>query len=185
VAYDPVHDYVYVVNSLGDSVTVVDAATRVVVDTLSADFDQPFHVATNSITGKAYVTNFGDHTITVLNGDSVTGSVDLSGGDPTTQPYGVTVDETRDLVYVAAVDSHRVAVIGTDAGGTSDQVLGWATLNRGSYGSPPRPPMGVRRTRLCSSPRAGMGISATRPRTTWEPTRQRVSPWIAIVTGYT
>jgi uncharacterized repeat protein (TIGR01451 family) len=123
VAYDSVHDYVYVVNSLGDSVTVVDAATRVVVDTLSADLDQPFHMATNPVTGKAYVTNFGDHTITVLDGASVTGSVDLSGGNPTTQPYGVTVDETRDLVYVAAVDSHRVAVIGTDAGGTPDQAV--------------------------------------------------------------
>jgi uncharacterized repeat protein (TIGR01451 family) len=138
VAYNPVHNYVYVVNSLGDSVTVADAATRVVVDTLNTSFDRPFHVAANPITGKAYVTNFGNHTVTVLDGASVTGSIDLSGGDPTTQPYGVAVDETRDLVYVAAVDSHRVTVIGTDAGGTPDQVLGWATLKRG-FGDPARP----------------------------------------------
>jgi len=138
VAYDPVHDYVYVVNNLGDSVTVIHAGTRTVVATLSGSFDQPFHVAANPITGKAYVPNFGNHSVAVLNGVSVGGVLDLSPGNPTTQPYGVAVDEVRNLVYVAAVDSHRIAVIGTDAGGRPDQVLGWAAFNRG-FGDPARP----------------------------------------------
>jgi uncharacterized repeat protein (TIGR01451 family) len=133
VAYDPVHDTIYVVNSLGDSVTVLDAEARVVTDTLTGSFDQPFHVAANPVTGKAYVTNFGDHTVVVLDGVSAGSIIELSSGDPTTQPYGVAVDETRDLVYVAAVESHRVAVIGA-----GDQLLGWATFNRG-FGDPSRP----------------------------------------------
>ncbi len=74
----------------------------------------------------------------VLAGASVSSIVDLSGGDPTTQPYGLAVDEARDLVYVAAVEGHRVMVIGTDTGGTPNQLLGWATFNRG-FGDPARP----------------------------------------------
>ena len=133
VDYDPVHNTIYVVNNLGDSVTVIDAETQVVTDTLTGSFDQPFHVAANPVTGRAYVTNFGDHTVAVLDGDSISSIVELSGGDATTQPYGVAVDETRDLVYVAAVESHRVAVIGA-----GDQLLGWATFKRG-FGDPSRP----------------------------------------------
>ncbi len=121
VAYDQVHDYVYVVNSLEDSVSVLDAETRGVVTTLSEDFDQPFHAVANQMTGKVYVPNFGDHSVTVLNGISVA-KVDLAS----TQPYGVTVD------------SHRVVVIGTDAEGIPDQVLGWAAFHRG-FGDPARP----------------------------------------------
>jgi uncharacterized repeat protein (TIGR01451 family) len=137
VAYDRVHDYVYVVNNLGNSVTVIDAAMRVLSDTLSGDFDQPFHIAANPVTGRAYVTNFGDSSVAVIDGHSVS-KVDLGGGDPGTEPYGVAVDDMRDLVYVAEVDGHRVVVIGTDATGTPDQVLGWAALHRG-FGDPARP----------------------------------------------
>jgi uncharacterized repeat protein (TIGR01451 family) len=138
VAYDPVHDYVYVVNNLDNSVSVIDAMTREVTATLDSAFNEPFHVAVNSVTGKAYVTNFGDHTVTVLNGNVLSSVINLNVGDPSTQPYGVTVDETRDLVYVATVDSHRVVVIGKDTGGTPDQLLGWVALHRG-FGDPARP----------------------------------------------
>jgi uncharacterized repeat protein (TIGR01451 family) len=134
VAYDPIHEVVYVANSLEDTVTAIDAA-RQTTTTLSGDFAEPFHIATNPVTGKAYVTNFGDHSITVIDNASVTRVLDL-GGSP--RPYGVAVDEMRDLVYVATVDSHRAAVIGTDPEGTPDQLLGWATFNRG-FSDPARP----------------------------------------------
>jgi YVTN family beta-propeller protein len=137
IAYDPVHDYVYVVNSEGDSVTVLDAETRVVSDTLSGAFNQPFHAAANPVTGKLYVTNFGDHSVAVVNG-TLTSVVNLNVGNPSTQPYGVAVDETRDLVYVATVDSHRLVVLGTDAEGNPDRLVGWAALHRG-FGDPTRP----------------------------------------------
>jgi uncharacterized repeat protein (TIGR01451 family) len=134
VVYEPVHDSVYVVNNLDDSVTVIDATTRVVTDTLTGSFDQPFHAAANSTSGKVYITNFGGPSVTVVNGTSLN-NVDL--GD-ISQPYGVAVDETRGLVYVSTVDSHRVVVLGTDAQGTPDQVLGWAAFYRG-FGDHDRP----------------------------------------------
>jgi uncharacterized repeat protein (TIGR01451 family) len=134
VVYDPVHDAVYVVNNLDDSVTVIDATTRVVTDTLTGSFDQPFHAAVNSTSGKVYITNFGGHSVTVVNGTSLN-NIDLQD---ISQPYGVAVDETRDLVYVSTVGSHRVVVLGTDAQGSPDQVLGWAAFYRG-FGDHDRP----------------------------------------------
>jgi YVTN family beta-propeller protein len=132
-----VNNYVYVVNNSGNSVTVINAATRTVVTTLSGSFSQPYHVATNPVTGKAYVPNFGNHTVTVINGTTVSSVVDLTAGDPSTQPYGVAVDEIRNIVYVATVDSHRVVAIGT-LSGVPDQLLGWAAFHRG-FGDPSRP----------------------------------------------
>jgi DNA-binding beta-propeller fold protein YncE len=142
VAYDPIHDYVYVANRSGPSVTVINATSPTVTTTLSGSFSQPSHIAVNPMTGKAYVTNFANHSVTVLDGASVSSVVDLNVGDPSTQPYGVAVDEIRNLVYVATVDSHRVVVIGTLAG-NPDRVLGWSTFHRG-FGDPARPvPMRV------------------------------------------
>jgi uncharacterized repeat protein (TIGR01451 family) len=135
VAYDPVHDFIYVVNHLGNSVTVVNALTRTVAATLTGTsaFSQPFHIAANPVTGKVYVTNFGTNSVVVVNGLAVGSTVNLASGDPSTQPYGIAVDETRNLVYVATVDSHRVVAID----GATDQILNWATFQRGS--NPARP----------------------------------------------
>jgi YVTN family beta-propeller protein len=139
VAYDLSHDYLYVVNNLGNSLTVINAGTRGVTGTLSGSFSQPYHVAANPVTGKVYVTNFGDHSVTVVNGTSVSGAVNLNTADPSLQPYGVAVDETRNLVYVATVSSHRVVAID----GATDALLGWAAFHRG-FGDPARPvPMRV------------------------------------------
>jgi uncharacterized repeat protein (TIGR01451 family) len=140
VAYDQVHNYVYVVNNLGNSVTVINAGTRNVVAVLSGSFSQPYHVAANPVTGKVYVTNFGNHTVTVLNGAAVSSVVNLNVEDPSTQPYGIAVDETREVIYVATVDSHRVVAIGVkeiDGALVPDQLLGWAAFHRGYFNPPP------------------------------------------------
>jgi YVTN family beta-propeller protein len=141
VAY--VNDRVYVVNNQGNSVTVIDAASRAVVATLSGNFNRPYHIAANPVTGKVYVPNFGNHTITVINGTTVSSVVNLATGDPSTQPYGVAVDEIRDVVYVATVDSHRVVAIGT-LNGVPDQLLGWAAFHRGYFNPVPHRPVPMR-----------------------------------------
>jgi YVTN family beta-propeller protein len=133
VVYDPGHDYVYVANSGQDSVTVIAAGSRTVVKTFSGDFDEPYHLALNPGTGKVYVANFGNATVTVLDGTSLSSVVNLFDS---AQPYGISVDETRNLIYVTTVASHRIVAIGP-IGGTPDQFLGWAALIRGS--NPTRP----------------------------------------------
>jgi YVTN family beta-propeller protein len=134
VAYDSVHDFVYVVNNAGNSVTIINAASRAVVATLTGSFNAPFHAAANPITGKVYVSNFNGHSVTVINGLEVSRLVDLYDSG---QPYGIAVDETRNLVYVATVGPHRIVVIGPIRG-VPDQFYGWAAFNRG-FGNPRRP----------------------------------------------
>ncbi|MBE7556123.1 MAG: SBBP repeat-containing protein [Anaerolineales bacterium] len=134
VAYDPIHDFIYVANSLDNSVTVISAASRSVVATLSNNFNQPFHLAANPVTGKVYVSNFGSASVTVLNGPAVSRVVSLYDSS---QPYGIAIDETRNLVYVATVGPHRIVALGPIRG-VPDQFLGWAAFNRG-FGNPRRP----------------------------------------------
>jgi YVTN family beta-propeller protein len=130
VAY--VGGYVYVVNNLENSVTVIDAApTPTIEGTLTGWFSQPYHVAANPNAGKVYVANFGNGTLTVINGTSVSSVVDLFSS----QPYGVAVDEIRNVVYVATVSSHRVVAVD----GQFDQYLGWAEFHRGWDPSRPVP----------------------------------------------
>jgi YVTN family beta-propeller protein len=134
VAYEPVHDFVYVANSLDNTVTVVNAATDTVVDTLEGSFDQPFHLAANPVSGQVYVSNFGNARVTVLAGAAVSRIVELWDSG---QPYGIAVDETRDLIYMATVAPHRIVVIGPIRG-VPDQFYGWAAFHRG-FGDPRRP----------------------------------------------
>lgn len=135
VAYDPAHDFVYVANSRANSVTVVNAASRAVVATLSGGFNRPFHLAANPASGKVYVANFGGNSVSVLNGTTVQRVVDLYDSS---QPYGIAVDEVRDLVYVATVDTHRIVALGPIPNKGPDQFLGWAAFHRG-FGNPNRP----------------------------------------------
>lgn len=134
VTYDPMHNFVYIANSLSNSVTVINAASRSIIATLSGSFSQPFHLAANPVTGKVYVSNFGNASVTVLNGTSVSRMVSLYDSG---QPYGLAVDEARNIIYVATVAPHRIVAIGPSRG-VPDQFLGWAAFNRG-FGNPRRP----------------------------------------------
>jgi YVTN family beta-propeller protein len=134
VAYDPAHNYVYVANNLTNSVTVVNAVMRAVVTTLTGSFNQPFHLAPNPVTGKIYVSNFGNNSVTVVEGTVISRVVQLWDSG---RPYGIAVDETRNLVYVATIQTHRIVVIGPIRG-VPDQFYGWAAFHRG-FGNPNRP----------------------------------------------
>ena len=132
VAY--VNDYVYVVNRNSSTVTVIDADDTTNRITLGSGFNQPYHLAANPSSNKVYVANFGNHTVTVINGASVSSVINLNTGDPSTQPYGIAVDEIRNVVYAAAVNSHRIVALD----GAADAILGWTTFHRG-FGDPNRP----------------------------------------------
>jgi YVTN family beta-propeller protein len=134
VTYDPLHDYVYVANSLSNSVTVIEAESRTVVTTITGSFHLPFHLAANPVTGQVYVVNFGGPSVVVLNGTTVSKVIDLYDSQ---EPYGLAIDESRNLVYVATVEPHRIVVIGP-ANGQPDQFLGWGAFHRG-FGNPNRP----------------------------------------------
>jgi YVTN family beta-propeller protein len=134
VAYDPVFDYVYVANSLGSSVSVIDVSIRAVVASITNGFNQPFHLAANPTTGKVYAANFGGHHVTVLQDNAVVGFVELYDSG---QPYGIAVDEVRNQVYLATVGPARIVALGT-VGGVEDKFQGWAAFYRG-FGNRNRP----------------------------------------------
>jgi YVTN family beta-propeller protein len=134
VAYDPVFDYVYVANSGGSSVSVIDVSIRAVVASINTGFNQPFHLAANPTTGKVYAANFGGHHVTVLKDNAVVGFIELYDSG---QPYGIAVDEVRNQVYVATVGPARIVALGT-VGGVEDRFQGWAAFYRG-FGNRNRP----------------------------------------------
>jgi DNA-binding beta-propeller fold protein YncE len=105
-----------------------------VVTTITDGVDMPFHLAANPVTGKVYVVNFGGPSVAVLEGTAVSKVVDLYDSK---EPYGLAIDETRNLVYVSTVEPHRIVVIGP-ANGQPDQFLGWGAFHRG-FGNPNRP----------------------------------------------
>ncbi len=132
--YNVTYGQVHVANSLDDSVSVIDVASRTVIATLNGDFSQPHHLAYNIVTGKVYAANFGNASVTVINGSTVERVVSLYDSG---QPYGIAVDEQRSLVYIATVAPHRIVVLGT-LRGQPDQFLGWAEFYRG-FGDRNRP----------------------------------------------
>ncbi len=127
VAYDPVHNYVYVANSLDSSVSVIDAGTQTLLATLGGSFNQPHHLVVNPIAGKVYVANSGHNSVTVVEGTAVSKEVQLWDSG---RAYGLAVDETRNLVYVATVQTNRIVAIGP-LNGQPDQFLGWVSFQRG------------------------------------------------------
>jgi len=127
VVFDPIYGYLYVANSLDDSVSVVNVAQRAVDTTLTGTFSQPYHIATTPVTGKVYVANFGNNTVTVIKGTSIQSVVNLWDS---AQPYGIAVDEPRNLVYVSTVATNRIVAIGT-LNNQPDQFLGWSMFFRG------------------------------------------------------
>jgi len=127
VAYDPVHNNVYVANSLDNSITVVDAAAQTEAATLTESFNEPYHLAANPVSGKVYVANHGHNSVTVVEGTTVSRVVPLWDSG---RAYGIAVDETRNTVYVATIETNRIVAIGP-LNGQTDQFLGWASFQRG------------------------------------------------------
>jgi YVTN family beta-propeller protein len=119
-------NWVYVANSGGDSVSIIDGATNNVIKTVAVG-DEPSGIAVNPNTGHAYVT---------LHGAGSVARIDPSGNllpslAVGAAPFGITVDVVRNLIYVATIDSYRIAVLDGIAG----TFLGSAEIRR-SDGTP-------------------------------------------------
>lgn len=117
VAYNPANDRVYVSNFGSDTVSVYDA-TNLALDRRLHNFTEPSHIAVNPVTNKIYVANHGLHgQVTRIRGDThETARVNASLFDA----FGITVDTTRNLVYVTSIAEARLSVID----GSTDELLG-------------------------------------------------------------
>jgi len=127
VVYQPAHNTVVVANSEDSSVSVVNATDMTVTATLTETFNHPYHLAANPATGKVYVANTGQNSVSVIEGTTVSKSVPLWDSG---RAYGIAVDETRNMIYVATVQTNRIVALGW-ANNQPDQFLGWASFQRG------------------------------------------------------
>jgi YVTN family beta-propeller protein len=112
---------VYVANHDGGTVSVIDGATNSVIQTVAVG-PEPAMVAVNSTTNKAYVSLHGIGKVAVINGAGTAAQIDIFSAGP----YGIAVDTVRNLVYVATIDTFRIAVVD----GLTGSFLGWAEIRR-------------------------------------------------------
>jgi len=121
VAVDRSNNWVYVANWGDGTVSVIDAATNSVVRTVTVGAE-PAMVAVHQGLSKAYVALHGAGALAAINAAGQVTVIDLYASGP----YGVAVDEVRNLVYVAAIDSGRIVAVDAE----KDEYLGWAEIRR-------------------------------------------------------
>ena len=106
LAVDPSTDTVYVSNEGGNSVSVIDGATKTVTATVAVGF-QPGQVAVDPNTDTVYVPNLGNGTVSVIGAtNTVTDTVAVGS-----EPFGVDVDQSTDTAYVTNFADNTVSVI--------------------------------------------------------------------------
>jgi YVTN family beta-propeller protein len=110
VAVSPNGSEVYVTNLNTDSVSVIDAATRSVVDTVPVG-NSPVDVAPSLDGSRLFVTNLGSGSVSVI--DTATDAV-VSTIAVGNSPYGIAVAPDGERAYAVNQGSHTVTVVDTD-----------------------------------------------------------------------
>ena len=105
--------YAYIPNSVDGTVSVIDTATKTVVNTIAVG-SQPNCVCVNSKTAttRVYVSNFGDNTVSVIDAQLGTVIATISSGIGT-GPQGIAVSPDGLQVYVVNYTSNNFSVITT------------------------------------------------------------------------
>ncbi len=127
VAVNPVTNRVYVSNFGDGTVSIINGATNSVIKTVYVGVE-PAMIAVNPGTNKAYVALHGMGQVAVIDGAGNVNQVNVFSAGP----YGITVDTVRNLIYVATIDTFRIAVVD----GSDDSYEGWAEIKRLPGGEP-------------------------------------------------
>jgi YVTN family beta-propeller protein len=127
IAVNATTNRIYVANYGSGTVSVISGATNAVIQTVTVG-KEPAQVAVNAATNKAYVSLHGAGRIAVISGTGTVTSVDIYSAGP----YGIALDTQRNLVYVATIDTFRIAVV--DA--ATNTFLGWAEIRKMPNGEP-------------------------------------------------
>ena len=105
---------VLVANSGDDSVSMVSAATHEEVGTIQVG-DNPRSIAVSPTQTLAYVTNFGDGTVSVLDLSDPTTITVVATIDVGPDPVGVAFRPDGQYAYVVNAGQNRVSVVNTDS----------------------------------------------------------------------
>jgi YVTN family beta-propeller protein len=134
VAYDSEHDTMYVTDSIGDNVFVINTSTNAIIDTITqADGigEDPFGIAYDPDLKRMYVVNNFDGTVSVINtSDNTVIDTDGNAGNGITpitvgsQPAFIAYDLINHEMYVANAGDDSVSVIDT----TTNKVIDTITV---------------------------------------------------------
>jgi YVTN family beta-propeller protein len=127
IAVNATTNRIYVANYGSGTVSVISGSTNTVIKTLAVG-SEPSMLVVNPATNKAYVSLHGAGRIAVISGTSTVTSVDIYSAGP----YGIALDAQRNLVYVATIDTFRIAVVNA----ATNQFLGWAEIRKMPNGEP-------------------------------------------------
>ncbi len=101
---------IYVANFGSDSVSVIDASTNTVVNTIAVGIE-PFDIAFNPNTNLVYVVNGGSDSVSVINGDTNTVINTISVG---IDPIAIAINPDTNTLYLANQGSDTISVIDGD-----------------------------------------------------------------------
>ncbi|MDE1844113.1 MAG: HYR domain-containing protein [Thaumarchaeota archaeon] len=104
----PTINYIYSVNPISNTVTVIDSSTYAIVDSPIPVGALPYGIAYDSVDNKVYVTNSGDGSISVINPSTNIATTPINGLN---SPTGIVFDSTNNMIYVANTGSGSVSVI--------------------------------------------------------------------------
>jgi YVTN family beta-propeller protein len=127
VAVNPVTNKIFVANFGSNTVSKIDGKTNTLEESIYVGIE-PSMIAVNPDTDKAYVTLHAEGRVAVIDSQDNVNVVDIHGGGA----YGIALDQVRNLVYVATIDTFRIAVID----GEGDTYEGHAKIRRMPGGEP-------------------------------------------------
>jgi YVTN family beta-propeller protein len=127
VAANNVSNKIYVANTGSGTVSIINGATNNVEKTVTVG-TEPEMIAIDTGLNKAFVSLHGAGRIAAINSSGSVTSIDVYSAGP----YGIAVDTVRKLVYVATIDTYRIAVVNA----STNVFLGWTAIKRMPGGQP-------------------------------------------------
>ncbi len=104
---NPITNRIYVANTTGDSVAVVDGSTNAVITTVTVG-DAPYAVDANTSTNTIYTANYSSNNVSVIDGTSNTVTATVGVGSA---PYAIDVNSTTNRIYVVNQTGNSLSVI--------------------------------------------------------------------------
>jgi YVTN family beta-propeller protein len=105
IVYSARNDKVYVVDREREAVLAIEASGKAKVIATGAG---PVSIAVNEETGRVYVANAGDKSVTVLDGST---DAVITTAKTAARPYAIAVDPMTDQVYVSNTFSDMLTVV--------------------------------------------------------------------------
>jgi len=124
IAFDSANNRMYVANSAGNTVSVIDTSDNSVDASTISVGSSPQGIAFDSANNRMYVANYGPNTVSVINTATNAVIATISVGS---NPYDVAFDSANNRMYVANYGGNTVSVIDT-----SDNSVDPSTISVGS-----------------------------------------------------